>query len=152
MIDGDRSNELLLMGEGMEKTRDLNVQSEDDILLAIAAARQMMKPLPFSKVDEQKVLVSVSELTRNLLDHAGQGVFRCEMLTGGICLKVFDKGPGITQGNLYLILNGKRSASQSGLGLGLSGVKRLMDEFYIETSKGGTKIIAIKWKDKQPAR
>lgn len=123
----------------------IDIQSENDILLAMSAVRHAMGCLSFSELDKQKVFVSVSELTRNVLIHGhGKGVFQSEMVNEGICLTVTDHGPGIP--HVQEILEGKKVASTKGLGLGLSGVKRLMDEFYIETGEGGTKIIAIKWK------
>jgi serine/threonine-protein kinase RsbT len=103
-----------------------------------------MKKLCLSDMDQQKILVSVSELTRNIISHAhSKGSFHCEQVDQGIRLTVSDEGPGIH--NIQDILNGKRVSSSLGLGLGLSGVRRLMDEFDIETSRKGTKVIATKW-------
>lgn len=121
----------------------VNIRSEDDIYMALSVARHCMKKLDFNELNQQKVLVSVSELTRNILDHAGgRGEFVCELIEKGLRVTVTDKGPGIP----YVddILSGKRSSTSGGLGLGLSGVNRLMDEFQIETSREGTKIIATK--------
>ncbi|MDQ0340480.1 serine/threonine-protein kinase RsbT [Caldalkalibacillus uzonensis] len=122
------------------------IKNEDDVLQAVTLTRQLVKLLSFSKVDEQKILVSVSELTRNILDHAsGKGVFKCELTQDQIRITVIDDGPGID--NVQAALRGKKRAGSQGLGLGLSGVQRLMDEMSIETSTGGgTKIIAIKRK------
>lgn len=121
----------------------VNIYTEDDIYYALSVVRQLMKRIGFSELDQQKVLVSVSELTRNILDHACQkGVFACERIDRGIRFTVTDSGPGIA--NLREVLQGKKSPASRGLGLGLSGVKRLMDEFQIETSEKGTKIVAIK--------
>jgi serine/threonine-protein kinase RsbT len=126
----------------------VHISSEDDIYFALSTVRHFMKQLPFSESDQQKIFVSVSELTRNILDHAySKGFFYCEVIDQGIRFIVTDEGPGIF--NLDEILNGKKISSSRGLGLGLSGVKRLMDEFQIETSTRGTKIIAIKWAGKK---
>lgn len=126
----------------------VNISSEDDIYFALSTVRQFIKQLPFSESDQQKILVSVSELTRNILDHArGKGRFYCELIDQGIRFIVIDEGPGIL--NLDDALNGKKISSSRGLGLGLSGAKRLMDEFQIETSTRGTKIVAIKWAGKK---
>ncbi|EES73124.1 serine/threonine-protein kinase RsbT [Paenibacillus sp. oral taxon 786 str. D14] len=121
----------------------VNISSEDDIYFALSTVRHFMKQLPFSEADQQRIYVSVSELTRNILDHAcGKGIFYCELIDQGIRFTVTDEGPGIP--NINEVLNGKKGSSSCGLGLGLSGVKRLMDEFQIETSTRGTKIVATK--------
>jgi serine/threonine-protein kinase RsbT len=126
----------------------VNISSEDDIYFALSTVRHFMKQLPFSESDQQKVFVSVSELTRNILDHASsKGLFYCELLDQGIRFTVTDEGPGIL--HLEDVLNGKKVSSSRGLGLGLSGVKRLMDEFQIETSTRGTKVVATKWAGKK---
>ncbi|NGQ96136.1 anti-sigma regulatory factor [Brevibacillus sp. SYP-B805] len=126
----------------------VNISSEDDIYFALSIVRHFMKQLPFSESDQQKIFVSVSELTRNVLDHAcSKGLFYCELIDQGIRFIVTDEGPGIL--NVDEVLNGKKRSSSRGLGLGLSGVKRLMDEFQIETSTRGTKVVATKWAGKK---
>lgn len=124
------------------------IRSEDDIFLALHFLRLMMDDLALSEIDKQKVLVSASELTRNILDHAnGKGSFYCNIIEDrGIKIVVEDQGKGID--HLDQILNGESYKHRRGLGLGLAGAKRLMDEFFIETSKEGTKIVCIKWKEK----
>lgn len=122
----------------------VKIQSEDDIYLALGLVRHVMKRMIFSDVEQQMVLVSVSELTRNILDHAGgHGMFRCVRVSKGLQVVVIDKGPGID--HIEQILNGHLSSSKYGLGLGLAGVNRMMDELKIETSSGGTTVIATKW-------
>ena len=124
----------------------LVIHSEDDIYIALSLVRQWMAQLSFSEMNRQKVLVSVSELTRNVLDHAyGKGTFQGQLLKNGVCVTVQDQGPGIP--NINDILQGNKVVSRRGLGLGLAGVHRLMDEVYIETNEGGTKVVAIKWKE-----
>jgi serine/threonine-protein kinase RsbT len=126
----------------------VNISSEDDIYFALSTVRHFMKQLPFSESDQQKIFVSVSELTRNILDHAfSKGLFYCELIDQGIRFEVTDEGPGIL--NVEEVLNGKKQSSSRGLGLGLSGVKRLMDEFQIETSTRGTRVVAVKWAGKK---
>lgn len=123
------------------------IRIDNDVYIALSLTRHLIKPLIFSKVDEQKILVSVSELTRNILEHSGtNGEFSCEVFESGIRITAIDKGVGIEK--VDDILNGSAKLMTKGLGLGLAGVKRLMDDFWINTSKGGgTKIIAIKWRD-----
>jgi len=59
----------------------VNISSEDDIYFALSTVRHFMKRLPFSESDQQRIYVSVSELTRNILDHAcGKGLFYCDEL------------------------------------------------------------------------
>jgi serine/threonine-protein kinase RsbT len=126
----------------------VNISSEDDIYYALSTVRHFMKQLSFSESDQQKVFVSVSELTRNVLDHAySKGIFYCELMDEGIRFIVTDDGPGIV--DVDEVLQGKRKSSSRGLGLGLAGVKRLMDEFQIETSTRGTKVVATKWAEKK---
>lgn len=119
------------------------IQSQKDIRIAIYATRDMANKLLFSEVDLQKLIVSVSELTQNILDHTtSQGTFSCETIDrNGIRIIVEDNGGGIKP-----YLNGGPYSGKRGLGLGLAGSKRLMDEFNIETSERGTKVIAIKWR------
>jgi serine/threonine-protein kinase RsbT len=122
----------------------VNISSEYDIYYALSIVRHFMKQLPFSEADQQKVFVSVSELTRNILDHAySKGKFCCELMDEGIRFTVTDDGPGIV--NLDEVLKGNRTSCTRGLGLGLAGVMRLMDECRIETSTRGTKVVAVKW-------
>lgn len=129
----------------------VNISSEDDIHYALSTVRHFMKQLPFSESDQQKVFVSVSELIRNVLDHAGsKGTFFCELIDRGIRFTVTDEGPGIL--HLDDVLNGRKVTPSRGLGLGLSGVRRLMDEFQIETSTRGTRIVATKWAGKGERR
>lgn len=126
----------------------MNIRSEDDIYFALSTVRHMMNELSFTELDQQKVFVSVSELTRNILDHAeGKGDFSCEMIKQGIRITVQDKGPGIAE--LDQVLSGKRPSESRGLGLGLSGVTRLMDEVKVETSVRGTKVVAVKWSERK---
>ncbi|RSK26841.1 hypothetical protein EJF36_08175 [Bacillus sp. HMF5848] len=129
---------------------NVQINREDDILIALSTARKLIKmhQLYFTKVDEQKILVSISELTRNILAHSrSNGLFTCEFISSpnnGIKITVTDNGVGIP--NIDAILAGQINKNSSGLGLGLLGVKRLMDSFNIQTkNKGGTRIIVTKW-------
>lgn len=120
------------------------IRSESDIYYILSMVRKILKEQNFNEMDQQKVLVSVSELTRNVLDHADcNGSFSCMKIPSGIRIIVSDKGPGIQ--NLSSILDGHKSPQSKGLGLGLSGVQRLMDECLIDTTTKGTSIVATKW-------
>lgn len=122
------------------------IHSEDDIYRALHNIRVMMNELSFSEMNLQKVIVSVSELTRNILDHAeSRGYVSYEIVVGrGIRITVQDRGKGIS--NLDQVMSGEAVRHYRGLGLGLAGAKRMMDEFEIYTSKEGTKIVCTKWK------
>ncbi|WP_274365290.1 ATP-binding protein [Paenibacillus thermotolerans] len=124
----------------------MKISTENDIFLALHKVRLLMNQLGFSEMDKQKVIVTVSELTRNILDHAGaDGSFACEPVDNlGVRMTFQDNGGGIV--DVERILNGERPASFTGLGLGLAGAKRMMDEFRITTSKEGTSIVCSKWK------
>ena len=118
------------------------LQNEDDIYLAICKIKYLMNDLPFSDVQVQCVVVSLMEICRNALIHGGgTRQFICERVNKGVRFIVSDHGTGIH--NIEEILNG-HFESDSGLGLGISVTKRLMDEVRIDTSAKGTKISAIK--------
>ncbi|WP_236034929.1 ATP-binding protein [Alkalihalobacterium elongatum] len=126
--------------------KKITIRSEHDIRIAVNAVRILANSLSFSKVDLQKLIVAVSELTQNILDHTNEpGIFICESTDGkGIRIVVQDQGKGINE--LDQILEGENDFQKKGLGLGLVGAKRLLDDFQIETSEKGTKVIATKWK------
>ena len=128
----------------MRETESISIQSEDDIQIILNSVRTFMSASSFSEIDKQKVLVSVSELTRNVIDHAsGIGHFWCELTDRSIRFSVHDRGSGIP--NVEAALAGKKRPNSRGLGLGLAGARRLMDEFRIETSEKGTTIVAAKY-------
>ncbi|MCI3918727.1 ATP-binding protein [Paenibacillus sp. TRM 82003] len=130
----------------MEEERRIfmEIRTEDDLYYAINSVRSLMESLPFLETEKQCIFVTISELSRNLLDHAvgGRGYFICQRIEHGISFTVKDNGPGIN-GIDTVLAGGHRSSK--GLGLGLAGAKRLMDEFLIETTPEGTTIIASKW-------
>ncbi len=106
------------------------------------------KDMGFSMLNQTKIVTAASELGRNVLEHGLGGSVLCESLGAGermgIRLTFEDSGPGIE--NLELALSDGYT-SKNGLGLGLSGSKRLMDEFEILTEVGvGTTIVVVKWK------
>jgi serine/threonine-protein kinase RsbT len=119
----------------------VEINGEDDIVTARSRARSLAQSLGFEHTDQIKISTAVSELGRNIVNYAGQGWIRMNRLTGdhdGIFIEAKDEGPGIA--NIHQILSGKY-ASKTGLGLGIIGCKRLMNEFVIHTEIGkGTRI------------
>ena len=126
----------------------INIEKDDDIIKARQLIRKLSQEIGFDIVSQTKLITVASELTRNVLLYAKKGILyvksveRNEKL--GLGIIVTDQGPGID--NLELILLGGYSTS-GGLGKGLSGTKKLMDEFKINSEVGkGTEVKVIKWK------
>jgi serine/threonine-protein kinase RsbT len=104
--------------------------------------------MKFSLVEQTKIVTAASELSRNTLDHGGGGELELALVVNGtregIRLCFSDKGPGIADVKLALT---DGYSSGAGMGLGLSGSKRLMNEFDIRTAPGsGTSVTVIRWK------
>ncbi len=123
------------------------IHREVDVYVAIGRGREMATTLGFNNIDRTRLEIVILELTRNLLVHAGGGELRLELVARheqkGIAVEALDTGPGIA--DIALALSDGYSTVHT-LGAGLPGVKRLMDEFSIESTVGvGTQIRAIKW-------
>ena len=128
-------------------SESMKIYSEIDIVNARIRARMIAESIGFSYMDQTRIATAVSELTRNAFQHAGGGSIRMSSVEDGmkrgIEIVVEDQGPGIA--DLENALKGGQS-TVGGLGLGLSGSKRLMDEFDIQTKVGeGTKVTIRKW-------
>lgn len=124
------------------------LRSEQDIVLARQAVRRHTQALAFSLVDQTKLITAASELARNTLVYGGGGDMRWEIVTQGIRkglrLHFEDKGPGIAD-VAQALTDGFTSGG--GLGMGLSGSKRLVNEFEIRTTPGeGTCVSVTRWK------
>ncbi len=124
------------------------IGSELDIVLARQLVRKSSQQLGFSIVDQTKMVTAASELARNTLIYGGGGTMRVEILQDGLKkglrLTFEDQGPGIADMSLAL-KDGWTSGS--GLGMGLSGSKRLVNEFDIESKPGkGTRVTITRWK------
>ena len=121
--------------------------SEPDIVSARRRVREVSAELGFSLVDQTKVVTAASELARNTLIHGHGGAMELAKLNGprvGLRLTFQDQGPGIP--DIPLALRDGFTTG-SGLGLGLGGAKRLVNEFEVISKTGeGTKIIATRWK------
>jgi serine/threonine-protein kinase RsbT len=126
----------------------LPVRNEKDIVLARQAVRRLTQEIGFGLVDQTKMVTAASELARNTVVYGGGGTMTCELaLEGarrGLRLIFEDKGPGIPDVSLAM-KDGWTSGS--GLGLGLSGAKRLVNEFEIDSRPSeGTRITITRWK------
>lgn len=130
------------------KSDEQPIQTEQDIVLARQLVRKLSQESGFSLVDQTKFVTAASELARNTLIYGGGGSLRWEVLGDGlrtgVRLTFVDEGPGIPDINLAL-KDGWTSGS--GLGMGLSGTKRLVNEFEIESTVGkGTRVAITRWK------
>ena len=132
----------------MQKSIDvIEVKSETDIVNARVRAKAIAEALGFGYMDQTRIATATSELARNAFQFAGKGKVTISTIDKqqrkGIEIVVEDHGPGIT--NLELALRGGYSTG-GGLGLGLSGSKKLMDEFDIKTKMDeGTVVTVKKW-------
>ncbi len=123
------------------------VTSDADIVLARQRARELASEANFEPLESTLIATAISELARNILQHAGRGEVSIKIVQqedGTVLIVVArDNGPGIP--NVKRALKDGFSTS-GGLGLGLPGVKRLMDEFEIVSHQDhGTTVIAKKW-------
>jgi len=128
-------------------TETLTLASEPDVVVVRRRVREVSAQLKFSLVDQTKFVTAASELARNTLIYGGGGSLSLEMLNGprtGLRLTFQDHGPGIP--DIPLALRDGYTTG-TGLGLGLGGAKRLVDEFEIVSKVGeGTKITVTRWK------
>jgi serine/threonine-protein kinase RsbT len=123
------------------------LRSEHDIVLARQQVRRLTQELKFSLVDQTKMVTAASELARNALVYGRGGAMHWEVLQGGtrVGLKLLfaDEGPGIP--NLELAMTDGWT-SGTGLGMGLTGAKRLVNEFHIDSKvNGGTRVTITRW-------
>ncbi len=131
----------------MTEERTLLIRSDLDIVSARVEARDLAKQLGFGTIDQARIATAISELTRNIVLYAGEGTITLRVLQQGgkrgLEVVCEDQGPGIE--DLDLVMQDGYSTSR-GLGMGLPGARRLMDEFEIHSQVGeGTTVIARKW-------
>lgn len=125
----------------------LAIRSGDDVVRVRQLVRTRAQEIRLSLVDQTKLVTAASELARNTLVHGGSGsaVVGTVERAGrrGVRAEFVDSGPGIPDLDLAMTPGW---TSGGGLGLGLSGAKRLVDEFDIDTEVGrGTSITVVKW-------
>jgi serine/threonine-protein kinase RsbT len=130
------------------KTESLPLKSEQDVVLARQVVRRLTQELAFGLVDQTKMVTATSELARNAVVYGLGGILTCEILEEGLRkglrLHFVDQGPGIE--NMDLAMTDGWTSGQ-GMGLGLSGAKRLVNDFAIESAPGkGTKVTIVRWK------
>jgi serine/threonine-protein kinase RsbT len=127
---------------------ELPLRNEHDIVLGRQAVRRMAQELAFSLVDQTKMVTAASELARNALIYGGGGLLKWEILLDGgkrgLRLTFQDQGPGIP--NIELALTDGWTSGK-GLGLGLTGARRLVNEFELDSAPGaGTRVTVTRWK------
>jgi len=134
----------------MQPTRDDSrpLRNEEDVVLARQAVRSWAVDLGFSLIDQTKIVTAASELARNTVVYGGGGAMHMQALEDGarrgLRLVFEDQGPGIPDIDQALR---DGFTSGGGLGLGLGGARRLVNEFAIESQPGqGTRITVAKWK------
>lgn len=130
------------------KSDRLDLQNSRDILTVRNVVRMWAADLGFNLVDQTKMITAASELARNTVDYGGGGAVEFEMLNDGprrgLRLHFIDQGPGIP--NIDLALKDGYTTG-SGLGLGLGGAKRLVNDFRIDSEAGkGTRVTITRWK------
>lgn len=124
------------------------LRSDEDVVRLRQAARECLVSVGFSLIDQTKMVTAASELARNTVRYGGGGESHLFKVTHGtrrgVTLVFIDHGPGIADVELALT---DGYTTGGGMGLGLSGAKRLSDEFEIDTEPGkGTTVKITKWK------
>lgn len=124
------------------------VRSSTDVVLARQAVRGLAVQCGLGIVDQTKIVTAVSELARNTVDYGGGGTLTMEIVDSngrkGIRLTLEDQGPGIADITLALT---DGYTTGTGMGLGLSGSRRLVNEFDIWSKPGeGTRVTVTRWK------
>jgi serine/threonine-protein kinase RsbT len=131
----------------MEDETVVAIESDADLITARAAARAIALDLGFSRTDATLIATAVSEIARNIVVHVGEGEMAMRPIyeeeRRGLAVSASDTGPGIRD---VAAAAGDGYAARGGLGLGLPGARRLMDEFEIETSPAGTTVTMKKWR------
>jgi serine/threonine-protein kinase RsbT len=127
---------------------ELPIRSGDDVVRVRQHVRMAAAESGLSLVDQTKVVTAASELARNALVHGGGGTARVEPVKAdngrkGVRIGFTDDGPGIADIGQALT---EGWTTGDGLGLGLSGARRLVDEFELTSQPGGgTSVVVVKW-------
>jgi serine/threonine-protein kinase RsbT len=125
----------------------MDIVSDADVVRVRQAVRALALKAALSIVDQTKIVTAASELARNTLIHGGGGYAELQLVhereRAGVRAVFVDSGPGIA--DLERAMSGGASTA-GGLGLGLSGSRRLVDVFDLQTEVGGTRVTVTKWK------
>lgn len=131
-----------------QRIETVPIKNDSDVVLVRQRVRSWAIDMKFSLVDQTKIVTAASELARNTLEHGKGGELQLAIVENGIRkglrLTFSDQGPGIADIKQALI---DGFSTGQGMGLGLGGTKRLMNEFEIRSSPGdGTIVTVIRWK------
>jgi serine/threonine-protein kinase RsbT len=129
------------------EVQELAIGADEDVVRVRQAARALAVTAKLSLVDQTKLVTAASELARNTLIYGGGGAAQLELVVdgrrSGVRVRFVDEGPGIADVDLALT---DGWTTGSGLGLGLSGSRRLVDGFVLDTAPGkGTRVEIVKW-------
>jgi serine/threonine-protein kinase RsbT len=132
----------------VDSSEEIALRSGEDVVRLRQAVRERAVAAGFSLVDQTKIVTAASELGRNTIQYGGGGRAQVEVVAGGVRrglrLTFVDQGPGII--DLALAMTDGYTTG-GGLGLGLSGAKRLSNEFDIDSAPGkGTRVTIVRWK------
>ena len=134
-------------------TVQLPIDSDEHIVDARAEGRALATQLGFSRTDATLVATAISEIARNILVHAGSGEVAMRPEIGdrrrGLVVVASDSGPGIRDVESAMQ---EGYGTGGGLGLGLPGAKRIMDEFRVETGGRGTTVEMAMWRERNGIR
>lgn len=129
------------------REQHLPVTSSEDVVAARSAGRELAQKLGFSMGEATLVATAISELARNIVTYAGRGEILISLVRNGtrrgIHVVARDQGPGIADIDLAMR---QGYSTSGGLGIGLPGVRRIMDEFAIASDGRGTAVTITKWK------
>ena len=130
------------------KSEELELRSAADVVSVRQAVRTWAIDAGFSLVDQTKMVTAASEIARNTIDYGGGGTATLELIVEsprrGLRVVFEDKGPGISDIQQAMT---DHFTTGNGLGLGLGGAKRLVNEFHISSRVGeGTRVVITRWK------
>ena len=139
---------ILLNAAGIQPLDEITLKAGEDVVRLRRLVRERAVAAGFSLVDQTKIVTAASELGRNTIQYGGGGEARIAMVQNGsrqgLRLEFIDRGPGIADVPLALT---DGYTTGGGLGLGLSGAKRLSDDFDIQTAPGqGTQVTIVRWR------
>lgn len=125
----------------------ISISTDADIVVARQEGRSLATRAGFLATDQTLVATAISEIARNIVAHAGSGHIELKLVERadrqGVMIVATDEGPGI--GDVDRALEDGFTTGQ-GLGLGLPGARRIMDEFTISSTRGrGTRVVMHKW-------